>query len=806
MTTTRIQEINKAHVPKYYVGDEFVKPVYLSILRSRYYTESWKETEGQPTSIRRAKAFAHYLDNMPIFIPPHALIVGSYAEDTHAMPNSIEMMDSKIIDDYIKVGFVKKEQIPEWRQYQEYWSKRSLGAYIIPYLTEEELRVNAEDQRYTETLPTRYTSRTMPDHDLYLDTGLNKTIETIHEKLDRLAKERAECAGGLKAIEIVEKTTDLNAMLIAAEAFLRWVSRYAQLAKDMAEKEADPQRKIELMRISEICSWVPANPARNFWEAVQSHWITFLGYHVIELLCHGVSMRMDQVFWPSYEKDVVIDKTLPREKAIELIQNLLINVDELGRPLGVGYRRQLQGVNYLATYTIGGVKAEDGKDACNELTMAILDSIDDLRLSHPDFKFRWHPGVNPRVWRRVIEVIRSGLGQPSIKNDTVIIPGLINHYGFTLEEARSWAVVGCICPSPTIHWGRIRRDAWGIRPAKCIELALNNGLDPVHYKGEKTLSQIGPKTGDATTFQSFEEVMEALRKQLGWMLRSTVVVKSISEKMNNTLLKRPFTSLFFHRALDAERDIMDTPEKGMAWINDPGIIECVDSLISLKKLVFVDKKYSMQEVLTALNCNWEGYEEMRQDFINAPKFGNDDDFADEVAKAAYKMVADECSKVIDINNSTPMPSGLVVTLMFQLANLTGALPNGRKLGDALSDGGINPYSGYDRNGPMAAILSASKIDSQKQKANVFNQKFMPGSIMGESGLRKFQSYIETAMNLGLDMVQFNIVDRATLKKAQDKPVEYPNLIVRVSGYNARFVELNKFVQDAVIERTEHKLA
>jgi pyruvate-formate lyase len=782
-----------------------VKPTYLSILRSRCYTEVWKETEGEPISIRRAKAFTKYMDTVPVYIRPGALIVGSYAEDPHAMPNCIEMMDSKIIDDYIKAGYVKADEINEWRQHQEYWNKRSLGALIEPYLTEEDMKLCAPDQRYTEVLPTRYTSRTLPDHDLCLEIGLNKIMEMIHEKLQRLDQERETCVGGPKAVEIVQRIADLKAMLISAEAFLRWVARYADVAREMAEKEQDPIRKEELAQIAEMCSWVPANPARTFWESVQSHWFTFLGYHVMELLCHGVSLRLDQVFWPWYEKDVVVNKTFPREKAIEIIQNLLINVDELGRPLGLGYRRQLQGVNYLATYTIGGVRPEDGSDACNDLTIAILDAIDDLRLSHPDFKLRWHPNINPKVWRRAVEVVRSGLGQPSIKNDTVIIPALMNHYGFTLEEARSYTIVGCISPAPTINWGRCRRDAWSIRPAKCVELALNNGIDPVHYKGETELRQAGPNTGDPREFASFEEFFEALREQIQWVLRKTAFIKSVSEHMNSSLLKRPFASCFFHRALDAERDIMDVPEKGMPWVNDPGIVDCVDSVIGLKKLVYDDKKYTMEQLIRALKANWEGYEDMRQDFINAPKFGNDDDYADEIAKRTYAMVADEMGKVIDINGASPMPSGLVVTLMFQLADLTGSLPNGRKLGDPLADGGINPYAGFDRNGPMAAVLSASKIDSQKQKANVFNQKFTPSSVEGESGLKKFQSYIETAMDLGLDMAQFNIVDAATLRAAQTEPEKHSNLVVRVSGYNARFVELHKFVQDTIIERTEYEL-
>ncbi|MFC1916142.1 pyruvate formate lyase family protein [Chloroflexota bacterium] len=799
MTTTRIKEIEANHVPKYFSGDHFIKPVYLSILRTRIYTQVWKETEGEPVGIRRAKAFARYLEEMPIFISPHSLLAGFYAEDPHAFEFCVEVADLKIVDQYIKAGYIREEDISEWQEYAEYWRNRNLDTMINSSLTEEEQRISAPNQRYMEVRPSHHTSRTVPDNDLYLETGLNDTLGLVRQKLERLYKEKEECTDGPTGIEICLKINDLKAMLIAGEAFLRWVNRYSQLAKKMAEEETDPVRKEELLQLSEICRWVPANPPRNLWEAVQSHWITLIGYHMIEHACHGTSYRLDQIFWPFYEKDVLIDKTLPREKALEIMENYLITVDELGQPLGVEFRRLNQGVNYLATYTLGGVKPKDGSDACNELTILILDAIDELRLSHPDFKFRWHGKVNPKVWRRVVEVVRSGLGHPSIKNDNTIIAGLMNHYGFTLEEARSWTSVGCISPGVTTYWGTAKRDAFTLCPAKYLELALDNGRDKVFKQ------QVSPKTGDATKFTTFEEVFDAYRKQMAWAIRKAMHIKNIGEYWNKALLKRPFTSLFFHRALDAERDVMDAPNKGMPWVNVPGMVDAVDSLISLKKLAFVDKKYTMEEILKALEANWEGYEEMRQEFINTTKFGNDDDFADEVARQTYAMIAEEFSKVTDLDGASPMPSGLVVTWMFLLAPYIGALPNGRKLSDPLADGGCSPHAQFDRRGPMAAVLSTSKIDSEKWKAAIFNQKLTPSSIAGEAGLRKFQSYIETALSLGLDMIQFNVVDSKVLKEAQKHPEQYQNLVVRVSGFNAHFVDLAKFVQDSIIERTEHSL-
>jgi benzylsuccinate synthase len=799
MVTERIKEIVNYHVPKYFSGDKFVKPVYLSILRTRIYTEVWKETEGEPAGIRRAKAFERYLDAVPIFIRPKDLIVGFYSEDPGAFEYCVEASDLKIVEEYIKAGYIKEEDVEEWRQYREYWSKRNLNTAINNFLTEEENKVSAPNQRYMEVRPTHHTSRTVPDNDLYLEHGLNETLQIVRQKLNRLYKEKEECTDGPKGIEICLKINDLKAMLITGEAFLRWTNRYSKLAKKMADEEKDPERKKELIQISEICSWVPGNCPRTFLEAIQSHWFTMMGYHMMEHACHGTSYRLDQLFWPFYKKDVLIDKILSKERALEIMENYLLLVDELGQPLGQEFRRLNQGVNFLATYTIGGVKPADGTDACNDLTLLILDAMDELRLSHPDFKFRWHPKVNPKVWRRVCEVVKSGLGQPSIKNDTVIIPGLMDHYGFTLEEARSWASIGCISPGVTIHWGTAKRDAITICPAKYLELALENGWDKVFKE------QVGPKTGDGAKFTSFEEVFEAYRKQIAWAIRKAMHIKNIGEYWNKSLLKRPFASLFFHRALDAERDIMDAPNKGIPWVNVPGTVDAVDALISLKKLVFGEKKYTMEELLTALRADWNGYEEIRRDFINTIKYGNNDIFADEVAKQTYAMIAEEFSKVTDLDGASPMPSGLVVTWMFLYAPYIGALPNGRRVGDPLADGGCSPHANYDRKGPMAAILSASNIDFEKWKAAIFNQKLNPSSIAGEAGLKKFENYIETAMDEGLDMIQFNVIDKGTLIAAQKNPEKYLNLVVRVSGFNAHFVDLAPFVQNAVIERTEHVL-
>jgi len=267
MSTKRIKQLEEQHVPKYFSGDGYVKPVYLSPERTRHYTESYKETEGEPTSIRRAKAFAHHLDNMRINIRPHELIIGNYADDPSVIPICMEASDPIVVNQYIDGGYIKEGDVEEWLGLLKYWEKHNLKAMIWPLLTQEEIALASAEQRYMEVLPTRYTSRTQPDHDLYLEVGVNKTIEMLRQKLEHLHKEKNTVTDGPKGIEITLKISDVQAMLMAAEAFLRWTNRYSQLAKRMAEDEKDPQRKKELMAISKI--------SRTFWPSSSTFPMTF---------------------------------------------------------------------------------------------------------------------------------------------------------------------------------------------------------------------------------------------------------------------------------------------------------------------------------------------------------------------------------------------------------------------------------------------------------------------------------------------------------------------------------------------------
>ncbi len=798
MPSPRIERFMKDHVTKVFCKDGYVNDVHLSILRSRVMTEVWKETEGEWQTIRKAKAISKYLDTMPLFIRPDDTIVGFYAEDPYALPISIEAASTKMVRSMVETGLVKPDEKDEYLEIADYWDKRGMGYQIKALLTPEEIEWGIQNKAYGEFAGDEYTSRAQAEYDIVLENGMSGILGRLKTKYDEVLKAREEETSGPKNIELNKQRLDLEAMIMSAEAIIHFANRYSALAKDMAEKETNAARKKELLEISERCAYVPEFPARNFKDAVQSYWLCFQVVHMIEYLSHGTSQRLDQTFIKWYDKDVLEEKSLLREDALDTMEELLLKLDEMGRPLPIMSRKTLQGTNFMATYTIGGQNS-DGTDACNETTMLILDALADMKISHPDFKFRWHPNVNKKIYARALEVVSLGIGQPSIKNDEMVIKGLVDHFGFTVEEARTWAVVGCISPAPTMHWGRARRDAWSVFPMKMMELAFFNGIDPV------TGYDWDLHTGDPRNFKTFDEFFDAFTKQFALAMRRTARIQAIKMEVENKMCKRPCLSLLFERSLESGRDIMDTFDKGMPWVNDPGIVDSVDSLVGLKSLVFDQKKYTMDQVCAALKADWEGYAEMQQDFINAPKYGNNDDYADSVAVRTYTMVADEMSKVTDGLGQSPMPSGLIVTFMFSLAPFMGALTNGRKKGDPLVDGGISPAAGMDRNGPMNAILSATKIDAAKQKANIFNQKLTPSCIKGPAGQKKFQDYVTSIMDLGLDMVQFNVIDASTLLDAKAHPDNYRDLVVRISGYNAKFVELDLFVQDAVIARTQHSL-
>jgi formate C-acetyltransferase/benzylsuccinate synthase len=415
----------------------------------------------------------------------------------------------------------------------------------------------------------------------------------------------------------------------------------------------------------------------------------------------------------------------------------------------------------------------------------------------PSYVFRWHPKARVETLRQVYETIKQGLGYPSIQHDGVCIDTLMEHFDASLEEARSWANV--VCMSPGVTKGpkggqglRYTPDFVAVIP---FVFTLTNGYHPVFNL------DFGVKTGDPAKFQTFEELWEAWKTQMRYFADMACRVRNIVRVGEIEHFQTPFTSCCFQRCVRDGKDTIDVGEVSNPWVTILCWMDGPESLATVKKLVFDDKKYTMEQLITALQANWEGYEDMRMDFARAPKWGNDDDSVDEIVVAAFKEMADTFGRNIELNGWPFMALPEQVASYLATANLVAALPNGRRLGDPLYDGGNSPGPGLDKKGPTAVLRSCSKVDWRQIKQCLLNQRLSNTQMAGEKGFQLWLNYMKTWYDLDVPHVQFNCVDTETLRAAQDEPEKYQELIVRVAGYSAHFVDLQRFAQDAIVART-----
>ncbi|MDO8784762.1 MAG: pyruvate formate lyase family protein, partial [Syntrophales bacterium] len=489
-----------------------------------------------------------------------------------------------------------------------------------------------------------------------------------------------------------------------------------------------------------------------------------------------------------------------REEALDLVGEHMIRAYELGMFAPKFAREGLQGITGTWVWTLGGVNP-DGSDACNDLTVAYLQVARMVRVSNPTFGFRWHPQVKDEVMRECFECIRHGLGYPSMRNDPVLISNSVHWYGHPIEEARQWVHQACMSPCPPTKYGSqpFRMASATANCAKMIEYALSNGYDRV------VNMQMGPQTGDARKFADFEQLFEAWVKQMQWIQNILVRTVHLGRSKDPEFYSRPLLSALYERAVETGTDACDTAngERGNAWVTGFTWVENADSLAAVKKLVFEEKKYTMAELIDALETNWEDNEEMRLDFVkNAPKWGNDDDYVDQIMVRCLREVAKHSKrmKCTAGNNIPLLPENVSGNIHY--ANIVGALPNGRRLGDALYDGGISPGPGLDKKGPTAVLKSCSKFNHITDgRSFLLNQRLSPVQLTGEKGYQLWNAYMKTWNDLGLDHVQFNMVDDATLRAAQSDPEKYQEVIVRVAGYSAHFVDISRKTQDNIIQRT-----
>lgn len=798
--TPRAQRLKERIVHKGPTGGEYQPGVGACIERARLWTEAYKEAGGEPEVIRRAKALAGVLDNMTIFIKDGELIVGYTASRPHLMPVHPECSYS-INKMTLEEPYLAEELKGEFREIADYWKSKTLQARVEQLLTEEEKQLTWANTSIQVTNYIDGVSVAVPDFAFVFQHGLQGIVTVLGEQLAKV--EQKIYGGPTPAAEelrqLMARTHQYRAMIIACEAAMRWARRYSELAAAAAALESDPQKRRDLEEVARVCARVPIEPVEHFGEAVQALWFVQLIYYGIERLSTGASFRMDQLLWPYYERDVLAEKRLTREQAQEIIELIRIKFAELGR-MGIKFGREIiQGAGEVMAITVGGVR-RDGSDACNELTEVVLDATTSIRTNQPQLVLRYHPRIPRKVLLKALECVRAGMGMPAFRNDEVDISALLR-FGNTLEDARDWAVIGCMAPGPIGRKGARTRNAWFLILAKCLELALHDGYDSWWSK-----VQLGPNTGDAGTFETFEQVWEAFRRQLHYAVQTANRVRLITRLAEAEFFPQPFLSSTFAGCIERGVDGIAWDEIPNPYVDVAGCIDTADSLAALKKLVFEEKRFSMREVTVALQANWQGFEQMRRLFINdAPKFGNDDDYADNMAKRVMEALADEMNLVKDFAGASPQAIPQSLTVFWSHGLRTGALPNGRLGGEVLADGGVSPHLGYDKKGPTAVLNSVAKIDHRSFKGCLLNQRLTPASIMGDKGAELFLNYLRTWYELGIDHVQFNVADIAVLRAAQQEPEKYPDLIVRIAGYCAYFTQLNRQTQEAVIARTEQTL-
>lgn len=799
----RLDYLRKAVWKKGALGGEYAPGIKVNLERSILFTESWKENEYDPQMLRKAKALANVLDNMTIFITDHAQLVGYIGGDA---PNKIEwfcegvsMINEEVYNEHGIIPEPEEESLKIMAEIGDYWAGRTSMDKLARLLDPEDA-VKFLSGAIGWGAPTSAFGYASKNYEYWLtgERGFEDIIAEIDRKIEE-AEEKTTGTPGPDILPLYDRIQNWEAMKLILEASIRYARRYARLARIVAENfEADPKRKQELLRVAETCERVPAKPQRNLQESFQyDHFVQVLAR--IETYEGAWPARPDYYHGKWYDKDVNIDKRLTKEEAMDLVGEVLIRAYETGGFAPRWAREGLQGITGTWVWTLGGIDKE-GNDACNDLTIALLQVARQVRVSNPTFTFRWHPQVKDEVMRECYECIRQGLGYPNIRNDAVLIANAMHWHKHPIEEARLWMTQSCMSPCPPTKHGSqpMRMASATANSAKIIEYALFNGFDPV------LKMQMGVESGDARKFTSYEELYEAWKKQMRWLMDILVRTVNLGRVKDPEFFGRPFLSATYERSVESGLDAVSPEgERGNSWITWFTWVENIDSLAAIKKLVFDEKKYTMAQLIDALETNWEGKEEMRLDFVKkAPKWGNDDDYVDQIMVQTFKDIAVHSWEIKDPSgNPWPvLPENVSGNIHY--SNVVGALPNGRRLGDALYDGGISPGPGLDKKGPTAVLKSCSKFNHVTDgRAFLLNQRLSPTQLQGEKGYEMWRSYIKTWAELGMDHVQFNVVDDKTLRAAQKEPENYQELIVRVAGYSACFVDISRKTQDNIIQRT-----
>ena len=771
----------------------FDTPTTLSIERALIETAFYKENYGtMPIAVLRAKNFYEICKKKTLYIGDDELIVGERGPLPKAVPTFPELTCHSVEDLHtlnereLQRYTISQEDIDTYeREVIPYWQGKTQRERIFNHVSKEwEEAYHAGV--FTEFMEQRAAGHTAMDGKMYHE-GLLDVKARIEKKIASLDY--------IYDPEATDKQQELEAMAISCDAAILFAERHAQLAEQMAAKEQNPQRKAELEKIADVCHWVPAHAPRDLWEAIQMYWFVHLG--TVTELNGWDSMNpghIDQHLFPFYQKGIE-DGTLTRDKAKELISCLWIKFNNQPAPPKVGVTALESGTyNDFTNINIGGVD-RDGKSATNEISYMILEIQEELHELQPGLSIHIAENTPDEFLLAGIKVIRQGHGYPSIFNPDTYVQEMVRA-GKTLEDAREGGCSGCI------EVGAFGKEAYlltgYLNTPKILEITLNNGIDP------ETGKKLGLETGDPRDFKTFEELYEAWHKQMVYFVNLKLSVNNYIERMFSLYAPATFLSLYIDDCIEKGKDYYSGGARyNTTYIQCTGLGTITDCFTTLKKHVFEEGKYTMDEILKAVAKNWDGEEKMRQYIRNhTPFFGNDDAYADTIAVRVY----DDLVKAIEGRPNTrggkTELNMLSTTCHNYFGSVCGATPNGRMAHFAISDG-TSPAHGSDSHGPTAVIKSLGKLDQTKSGGTLLNVRFVPALLKREEDQKKLASLIRTYFKFGGHHIQFNIVDTATLYDAQKHPDEYKDLLVRVAGYSDYFNDMTEQLQNEIIARTEN---
>ena len=767
----------------------------LSAERALLVTEFYKSdaAQGISTPMRRAMAFRYILSNKSICINPDELIVGERGPAPKATPtypeiNLHSLKDLEILHEREKVSFQVDEAFR--KIYSEkvipFWSGKTNRERIFSNMTPEWLSA------YDAGLFTEFQEQRAPGHTVAGEKIFRKGMLNIIDDI-YLAKKELDFMNDPAAYD---KREELRAMEITARALIEFARRHAGRLDRMAQTETDTGRKTELHQMAEICRRVPAYAPQTFHEALQHYWFVHVG--VITELNPWDSFnpgRLDQHLYPFFRKELD-EGTLTREKARELLESFWVKFNNHPSPPKVGVTAQESNTyTDFSLINLGGVKP-DGSDAVNELSYLLLEVIEEMRILQPSSMVQVSKKSPEGFLRKAIHIVKTGFGQPSIFNTDAIVQELVQQ-GKSLVDARNGGASGCV------ETGAFGTEAYFLTGylnlPKILELTLHNGQDP------RSGRQLGLQTGMPGQWNSFEELLEAFQRQLTYFIDLKIRGNNTIERIFVNHMPVPFLSLIIDDCVASGIDyVAGGARYNTSYIQGVGLGSVTDSLTALKIHVFDKKDIAIMDLLEAMRNNFKGDEALRYRLLyETPKFGNDDDAADQQAVEVFERFFTAVNGKPNTRGGAHRINLLPTTSHVYFGSVLGAMPDGRLAGMPLSEG-ISPVQGADVKGPTAVIKSVAKIDHLRTGGTLLNQKFSPDFFADETAIAKVAALVRAYFRLDGHHIQFNVVSADTLRKAQETPENFRDLIVRVAGYSDYFNDLGKDLQDEIISRTEHE--